>query len=345
MENLNENRYSRQELFPPIGKEGQQKLINSRVAIVGMGALGTAIANHMVRAGVGFVRIVDRDFVEYSNLQRQMLFDENDANESLPKAIAAKLKLNAINSQVTVDAHIADLTWKNAEDLLKDVDLIIDGTDNFEVRYLINDVAIKHSIPWIYGGAVSSRGMTINVVPEQTPCLRCIFPKPPAAGTTETCDTSGVIGPIIQVVAAYQSSEAFKFLVGDTEHISTSLRNFELWQNDDSSINMKNARNEDCPACVHHQFDYLDPANKRDRFVSLCGRDTVQISPAVDQKFDLDALAKKLSKVGHVQQTPFLLKFKVDNYDLTIFPDGRILVHGTNEPVVAKNIYANYIGS
>ncbi len=337
-------RYSRQHLFTPIGKNGQEKLINSKVAIVGMGALGTSLANHMVRAGVGYVRIIDRDFVEYSNLQRQMLFDEADAKESMPKVIAAKLKLNAINSLVHIDAHIADLTWKNAEDLLQDVDLILDGTDNFEVRYLINDVAIKHHIPWIYGGAVSSRGMTITIIPEKTPCLRCLFPDQKAHGSTDTCDTVGVIGPIIQVVAAYQATEAMKLLVGDNEHLSASLRNFELWQNDFSEINLKNARNEACPACGQHHYDFLDPEDKKDRYVSLCGRDTVQISPAKDVTFDLNQLAEKLKRVGKVEQTPYLLKFSVDSYDLTIFQDGRMLVHGTNEPVIAKNIYAKFIG-
>jgi len=341
----NELRYSRQHLFPPIGREGQQKLLDSKVAIVGMGALGTALANHMVRAGVGYVRIMDRDFVEFSNLQRQMLYDEKDAEHGTPKAIAAKEKLNKVNSSITIDAHVTDLTWKNAETLLADVDLILDGTDNFDVRYLINDVAVKHRIPWVYGGAVSSRGMTVTILPEETPCLRCLFPESPAPGTSETCDTAGVIGPIIQVVAAYQATEALKLLVGDKEHVSTSLRNFELWQNDFSDINLKNARNEDCPTCVHHRYDHLDPEDKSEKVVSLCGRDTIQISPANEVKFDLAKLATKLSPIGKVEQTPFLIRFFIEDYKLTIFPDSRVLVQGTDDTIVAKNLYAKYIGN
>lgn len=344
MEN-NNSRYSRQHLFPYIGKAGQEKLNNSRVAIVGVGALGSAIANHMVRSGVGYVRIIDRDYVEYSNLQRQLLYDESDVEENLPKAIAAMLKLRAINSSVIIDAKIADLNWKNAEDLLADVDLIIDGSDNFDVRYLINDVSIKHKIPWIYGGAVSSRGMTFTIIPDETPCFRCVFPEQPAHGTTDTCDTAGVIGPIIHVIAAYQSTEALKILLADFEHLSNSLRNFELWHNDYSEIKLKNARNEDCPTCVHHEYNYLDPTDKKDRFAALCGRDTVQISPMKTSKFDLKQLAEKLRPHGELKETPYLLKFQIDNLDLTIFPDGRIMVHGTNDVVVAKNIYAKYIGS
>ena len=345
--NRNEDdlRYSRQHLFPFIGREGQAKLLNSRVAIVGMGALGTALANHMVRSGVGYIRIMDRDFVEFSNLQRQMLFDEEDAKQGKPKAIAAKEKMNAINSGVVVDAHVTDLTWKNAEELLTGVDLIIDGTDNFDVRYLVNDVAVKHGIPWIYGGAVSSRGMTFTIIPEQTPCFRCIFPEAPAPGTAQTCDTAGVIGPIIQVVAAYQATEALKFLVGDHNHMSTGLRNFELWQNDYSEINIKNARNEECPTCGHHHFDYLDPQDKSEKVVSLCGRDTIQITPGTDVKIDLKRLASNLDSVGRVEETPFLLRFYIEDYKMTIFPDGRTLVQGTDDLIVAKNLFTKYIGS
>jgi len=341
---MNDRRYSRQHLFPPIGKKGQVKLGKSRVAIVGMGALGTALANHMVRAGIGYVRLIDRDFVEYSNLQRQMLFDEKDAEQSLPKAIAAKQKLNQINAAVVIDAHIADLTWKNAEDLLSDVDLILDGTDNFEVRYLMNDVAVKYHIPWIYGGAVSSRGMTAVIIPEITPCYRCLFPEPPAPGTTETCDTAGVIGPIIHIVAAYQATEALKLLLDDHEHLSRTLRSFDLWQNEYAEINIKHAKNDHCPVCANHQYDYLHPKQKTDRVASLCGSDTVQISPAQKMQLDLKQLGNKLRTVGKVEQTPFLIRFYIDDYQLTIFPDGRIMVHGTNDKVTAKNLYAKYIG-
>lgn len=341
---INKVRYSRQYLFPSIGEKGQEKLGQSRVAIVGIGALGTALANHLVRSGIGYVRIIDRDFVEYSNLQRQILFDEKDAELSLPKAIAAKNKLNLINSSITIDAHVADLTRKNAEELLTDVDLVLDGSDNFEVRYLINDVSVKYAIPWIYGGAVSSRGMTFTIIPNQTPCLRCIFPEAPAPETTHTCDTAGVIGPIIQVVAAYQATEALKILLGDNEHLSTSLRNFELWQNEYSDINLKNGRNKDCPVCTHHRYEYLHPNNKAERVISLCGRDTIQISPADDVQIDPVQLAEKLKPVGIVEETPYLVRFYVDDYNLTIFPNGRVLVHGTGDKIIARNLYAKYIG-
>jgi len=341
---INEIRYSRQHLFPYIGKNGQQKLLNSRVAIVGMGALGTALANHLVRSGVGYVRIIDRDFVEYSNLQRQMLYDEADANQALPKAIAAKNKLQLINSSITVDAHVADLTWKNAEDLLTDMDVILDGTDNFEIRYLINDVAVKNQIPWIYGGAVSSRGMTATINTPKTPCFTCLFPTAPAPGTTETCDTAGVIGPIIHVVAAYQAAEALKLLLNDQEHLSSSLRNFELWHNDYSEINLAKARRPECPTCGQHDFTHLDPKDKSERVISLCGRNSVQISSAGDAFFNLNSLAKKLADIGSVMETPYLLKFTVEDYEMTIFHDGRVLIHGTGDKVVAKNLYAKYIG-
>lgn len=344
MDNNNE-RYSRQLLFPHIGVKGQEKLLKSRVAIVGLGALGSALANNMVRAGVGYVRLIDRDFVEFSNLQRQLLYDEEDARRTLPKAIAAKLKLKSINSSIIIESHIADLTWKNAEELLTGVDLILDGTDNFEIRYLINDVAIKHKIPWIYGGAVSSRGMTFNIIPDKTPCFHCVFPDQPAHGTTDTCDTAGVISPIIHLITAFQSTEALKLLVNDYANLNPALRSVELWQNEFSEINLKNAKRADCPTCVEHRFQFLDPIDKKDRFVSLCGRDTVQINPVKDSRFSLPQLADKLRAIGDVLETPYLIKFKVDDYSLTIFEDGRVMLHGTNDVVLAKSIYAKYIGN
>lgn len=340
---IDRTRYSRQILFKPIGETGQQKLLESRVAIVGMGALGTVLANHMVRAGVGFVRIIDRDFVEASNLQRQMLYDESDAREGLPKAAAAAEKLRHINSGIVVEPIVADLTWQNAESLLSDVDLVLDGTDNFQVRFLINDVCVKHRIPWIYGGGVSAHGMTVTVRPGQTPCLRCLFESAPAPGTTQTCDTAGVIGPLIHIVASFQAVEAFKILVGDQAALRLSMLNVSLWDHYLTEINVANAKRDNCPCCGQGHFEYLEPQSGSET-TSLCGRDTIQISPQAKLQLDLDALESRLASLGKVERNRFLLRFYTGDQRLVVFPDGRVLVQGTNDPVVARNLYAKYIG-
>ncbi|MFC4769205.1 ThiF family adenylyltransferase [Effusibacillus consociatus] len=340
---MDHTRYSRQILFAPIGEAGQQKLLNSGVAIVGMGALGTVLANHMVRAGVGFVRIIDRDFVEASNLQRQMLYDENDAREGIPKAVAAAEKLGQINSGVVVEPHVTDLTWQNAEKLLSDADLVLDGTDNFQVRFLINDVCVKHEIPWVYGGGVSAHGMTVTVRPGTTPCLRCLFESAPAPGTTQTCDTAGVIGPLIHIIASFQAVEAMKILVGDHESLRPSMLNVSIWDHYLTEVNVSSARRADCPCCGQRQFEYLEPRSGIEP-TSLCGRDTVQISPAEDMKLDLDLLEKRLSALGTIERNKFLLRFQTGEQRLVIFPDGRVLVQGTNDPTLARTLYAKYIG-
>lgn len=341
---MDQQRYSRQILFPPIGQEGQNKLAEARVAIVGMGALGTALSNHMARAGVKFLRLIDRDFVEVSNLQRQMLYDETDAKQHLPKVIAAKNKLQAIRSDLKLETHIADLTWRNAEELLTDVDLILDGTDNFQVRYLINDVSIKHQIPWIYGGVVSSRGMSFTVRPGKTPCLRCIFPEAPGPGTAETCDTAGVIGPAVHVITSFQGAEAIKLLTGNEDACETRLRHIDLWSNHFQSLDVTHQQNENCPACGRKQWEFLDPDHKGQQEVSMCGRQTVQIT--LSQSLDLDALENRLQKVGEVSRNPFLLKANLneDEHELAIFPDGRILVQGTTDIQVAKAVVTRFIG-
>ncbi|MBA4544428.1 MULTISPECIES: ThiF family adenylyltransferase [Thermoactinomyces] len=340
---IGQTRYSRQILFAPIGEEGQAKLLRSRVAIVGMGALGTALANHMVRSGIGYVRLIDRDFVEASNLQRQMLYDEQDAKEHMPKAIAASRKLKAVNGAVEIEPHIADLNWQNAEQLLTGVDLILDGSDNFQVRYLINDVSIKHGIPWIYGGAVSSRGMTYTIIPGETPCLRCLFPDAPAPGSAETCDTAGVIGPIIHVVAAYQAAEALKWLVGAKDRLDPRLRHFELWHNHHHAMDVGEKIAADCPACQKKIFSYLDPQEKRGTEVSMCGRETVQIT-LPSSSFSLDLIAERLKQAGTVTRNPFMLRADLGEYRFAVFPDGRILVQGTTEIPLAKSLVAKYIG-
>jgi molybdopterin/thiamine biosynthesis adenylyltransferase len=338
-------RYSRQILFPPIGESGQLKLSSSRVAIVGMGALGTVLANHMVRAGVGFIRLIDRDFVETSNLQRQMLYDEQDAESFVPKAEAAALRLSAVNSKVTLESHVIDLNSTNAEDLLGGVDLVLDGTDNFSVRFLINDTCIKLGIPWIYGGAVASRGVALTILPGQTPCLRCLFPQAPLPGTTETCDTAGVIGGIIHVVASFQATEALKLLVGDRERLNLGMQQWDLWFNQFSSINVSGARKKDCPACALHEFDYLHTSLEGDTIQSMCGRNSVQIHPVKPASFSLDEWENRLKPLGTVERNRFLLRFHLSaEITLVLFPDGRVLIQGTDDPTLAKSLYSRYIG-
>lgn len=339
-------RYSRQMLFAPIGEEGQRKLHGARVAVVGLGALGTVLANHMVRGGVGFIRIIDRDFVERSNLQRQMLYDEQDALQSAPKAIAAARRLAAANSEVVIEPHVADVNPTNAEALLADVDLILDGTDNFAVRFLINDVSVKHGIPWIYGGAVSSRGVCLTVIPGETPCLRCVFGQAPASGTTETCDTAGVIGPIVHVVASHQAAEALKILVGDTRHLQRKMVHFDLWYNQHAAVDVAKARTPDCPACGQHRYDYLHAELEGETIQSLCGRNSVQIHPVQPARFDLREWADKFRALGPVEANPFLVKFHIDEQkELVLFPDGRVIIQGTDDLTMAKSLYSRYIGS
>jgi molybdopterin/thiamine biosynthesis adenylyltransferase len=338
-------RYSRQVLFSPIGLEGQRKLVGSRVAIVGMGALGTVLANHIVRAGIGYVRLIDRDFVDTSNLQRQMLYDEEDAATTTPKAIAAARRLQLVNSQVTIEPHVTDLNSTNAEELLSDVDLILDGTDNFSVRFLINDVSIKLGIPWIYGGAVASRGVSLTIIPGQTPCLRCLFTQAPAAGAAETCDTAGVIGGIIHVVASFQATEALKLLIGASEHLNFKMQQWDLWFNQHSAISVAGALKSDCPACELKQFDYLEAGVESDTIQSLCGRNSVQIHPVVPSTKPLEYWEERLKPLGPVEKNRFLLKFQAapDLY-MIIFPDGRVLIQGTDDLIHAKSLYSRYIG-
>ncbi len=340
-----QTRYSRQILFAPIGRAGQERLANSRVAIVGMGALGTVLANHMVRAGAGFVRMIDRDFVEPSNLQRQMLYDEEDARQHLPKAMAAYEKLSKINSDVTIEPVVADLTPYNAEEYLADVDLVLDATDNFQVRYLINDVCVKHNIPWIYGGAVSAKGMFAVIRPGVTPCLRCLFPEPLKAGDAPTCDTAGVIGPIIHIIASYQATEAFKILVGAEDAYNPNLEHFDIWQNQHSQMKVGKLRRPDCPTCQKRGFTFLQPESPSGMATTLCGRNTVQITPAEHTRLDLTALEQRLAPLGQTERNKFLLRFHTEPHTLVIFPDGRVLVQGTDDIPMARTLYDKYIGS
>ncbi|WP_426452010.1 ThiF family adenylyltransferase [Paenibacillus sp. S-38] len=345
LETFDRERYSRQMLFAPIGPGGQEKLLSSRVAIVGMGALGTVLSNHMVRGGVGYVRLIDRDFVERSNLQRQMLYDEADASGSAPKAEAGAARLRAANSSVVIEPVVADLNPVNAEELLSDVHLILDGTDNFSVRFLINDISIKHGIPWIYGGAVSSRGVSMTVIPGTTPCLRCMFGQAPAQGTAETCDTAGVIGPIIHTVASHQAAEAMKLLTGAEAALNRRMVHWDLWYNQYSAIDVAKARKEDCPCCGRRQFDYLDALHEEETIQTLCGRNSVQIQPLTPGTLSLPEWADRLEKAGRVELNPFLLKLHLEGgLTLVLFPDGRMIVQGTDDPVTAKSLYSRYIG-
>ena len=335
-------RYNRQILFSSIGKSGQEKLSNSRVLLVGCGALGASHAEILARAGIGFLRIVDRDFVEFTNLQRQTLYSETDAKERLPKATAAKNRLAAINSEVEIDAIVADVNHSNIENLVKDVDLILDGTDNFQIRYLINDACVKLKKPWIYGAAVSSYGTTMTIFPNQTPCLRCIFEEMPDAGTSPTCDTAGVIQPIIASISAIQATEALKILTGNFDQLHKSLIQIDVWRNDWRKIKL-NAPNADCECCARENFEFLD-AERSEFSAVLCGRNAVQIAPPKPTQIDLQTLAARLKNLGEVKQNEYLLRLNVGEYELTVFADARAIVRGTDDVSTARSIYAKYIG-
>jgi molybdopterin-synthase adenylyltransferase len=337
-----QEKYSRQMLFAGIGPEGQKRLLASRAAIVGCGAIGAATANLLVRAGVGYVRIIDRDFVEPSNLQRQTLFDESDALNVLPKAIAAERKLRSINSSVTVEGVVADLSPRNAEALLNDVDLLLDGTDNFETRFLINDVAVKSGRPWIYAAAVASYGLTMTIRPGETACLACLLESGSAAqGLEETCDTIGVLGPIINLIASLEVAEALKLLSGRPEALHGRLLSCDVWTGRMQSVGV--ARNPQCRACARHDFTYL--AGEAQPHITMCGRDSVQIHERA-RTIDLRVLEARLRPlVENVRQNDFLLRFRIAPFEMTVFADGRAILKGTRDPAVARSLYARYIGA
>jgi len=336
-------RYSRQILFREIGREGQQRLLDSCVLLVGCGALGAAHAEMLARAGVGNLRIVDRDFVEFTNLQRQTLFKESDAAERLPKAIAAKTRIAEINSEIDVEAIVADINSTPVERLIDGADLVIDGTDNFQVRYLVNDACVKRRITWIYGAAVSSYGTTMTIVPGETPCLRCIFDEMPDAGSSPTCDTAGVIMPIIATVAATQVSEALKILVGDTDSLHRSLMQFDVWANDRQRIKLDKP-NPDCKCCGQHIYEFLD-ADAQEFAAVLCGRNAVQIAPPRPTEIDLEQLAGKLTSMAELKQNEYLVRFTSDGNEMTVFRDGRAIIKGTDDIAAARSLYARFIGT
>ncbi len=337
---MTNNRYSRQILFEPIGEEGQKKLLQSKVLIVGMGALGTVLANHLVRAGVGHVVFVDRDFVEPSNLQRQMLYDEQDAIQSLPKAVAAEQKLKQINSEVTIEGHLTDITPANIADFTVDVDIILDGTDNFQTRFLINDYCMQVGIPYIYGGAVATRGMQATFLPGKTPCLRCLIED--QGGAAETCDTSGVLAPIIDIIASYQVMEAIKLLTEQEHKLRSGLLSVDLWNNTYHELKWRKPK-ENCRSCQRHEYPALQ-ISEGQQILSLCGRESIQIAPPIPQNINLDEWKSRLERVCEVQLTPFLLRCTFDKLKLVLFKDGRVLIQGTSNITEAKAMYAKYIG-
>jgi len=337
------DRYSRQVLFAGIGSEGQSRLANSRVLIIGCGALGSAQAEALARAGVGPLRIVDRDFVEFSNLQRQTMFTESDAEQRLPKTIAAARHLREINSDIEVEAEIADVNHSNVEQLIQDCNVVIDGTDNFATRYLINDACVKHGVNWIYGAAVGSYGVTMTIRPKVTPCLRCVFPEPPAAAAAPTCDTAGVIMPIITIVAAVQVTEALKLLTGNDQELHGSLMQFDVWRNEWRSISIgQPARN--CLTCSLGKFESLQPESAEFAAV-LCGRHAVQVSPAHPTRVDLTRLSERLAPAGEVKGNDYLLRFRTGEFEMTIFQDARSIIRGTDDISTARSLYAKFIGN
>ena len=335
-----DERYSRQVLFPPIGLKGQQKLAASTIAVIGCGATGSAVASLLARAGVGHIRIVDRDYVEPSNLQRQSLFDEADARQSLPKALAAASKIAAFNSDVEVQPEIADLTQENIEPLLGPAELLLDATDNFETRYLINEFAVRERKPWIYTAAVGSYCLTMNIVPGKTACLACVFPDPPR-GIVETCDTAGILNSAVNLAASLEASEAIKLLLGAKDKLRRTLLSWDVWTNERAEIRADRPA-EHCSVCQKREFVHLE--GKGRPHITLCGRNSVQIHER-NRPIDFAVLGSKLAPHGTVKHNEFVLKFWREPYELTVFPDGRAIVKGTTDISVARTLYARFIGS
>ncbi len=337
-------RYSRQIRLHGMREDGQRRLLDARVTLCGCGALGTVLANILVRAGVGHLRLIDRDFIETSNLQRQVLFDEHDVAENLPKAEAAARKLAAINSSVYVEPVVTDIDRTNILDLVQDADLILDGTDNFEIRYLINDAAVKLGKPWVYGGCIGSHGQTMTILPGETPCLRCVFEAAPAPGEAGTCETAGVLGPIVNIIASLQATEAMKILAGRREHINRDLIYLDVWENVQRRIKVAPLLGKvDCPCCQRRQFEWLDGAHGS-QTTSLCGRNAVQVSHRTPARLNFEELARHLGTLGEVHYNRFLLKFLAEGYEFTVFPDGRAIIKGTSDVDKARTLYAKYVG-
>ncbi len=354
-------RYSRQVILSNIGEEGQKKLLNSKVVIVGCGALGTVAANNLARAGVGHITIIDRDFVELSNLQRQMLFEEEDVGE--PKALAAAKRLNAINSEIEIEPIVADLNHTNVQEILKDASVVLDATDNIQTRMLVNDVCVQNGIPWIYTGAIGTSGMIMNLLPDG-PCLRCLYPNIPQAGSLPTCDTLGVLNTVTAIMGSMESTETLKIILGAYSSLENSkvglektdddtienkeaytegkLVVYDAWDNSIDQIIVKKV--EACTCCGEKNFEFLE-AEDKEIITSLCGRNAVQITPARAKQISLLDLASNLEKLGEVKASDFLLLFKTEAFEISVFRDARAIIKGTNDGNVAKSLYARYIGT
>ena len=345
------SRYHKQMLFAGIGRDGQQRLANSHVLLVGCGALGCVLADTMVRAGVGHVRIVDRDFVELSNLQRQILFDEHDVAEHLPKVIAAERRLQRVNSEITIEPIVADVDWSNISEFADGVSLILDGTDNFEIRYLINDVSLQLGIPWIFTGCTGSVGQVMPVFPHDSGCLRCLMPSPPPPGTTETCDTAGVLGPAVNIIASFQAALSLKILTGHADQVDRKLTIIDAWTGSFRQMDVSKLReNSQCPACHLGERLWLHGSQKTSSTI-LCGRNAVQVTPPEKSALSLPDVAGRLRAAGEVTVNPFLVRVTIleayGNYpiEMTIFPDGRAIIRGTEDPALARTLYSRYIGT
>jgi molybdopterin-synthase adenylyltransferase len=339
------DRYSRQVRFPMLREAGQRKLMASRVTLCGCGALGTVLANHLVRAGVGHVRIVDRDFIETSNLQRQVLFDEQDVADNLPKAEAAARKLRAINSQITIEPIVTDIDHTNILHLVSDADLILDGTDNFETRYLINDAAVKLGKPWIFGGVIGSEGQTMTIRPGITPCIRCLIETSPPPGMTPTCETAGVLGPAVAVIASFEAIEAIKLLSGAFDALNTELIMVDIWDWSFRRLKVAGLLGKvDCPCCTHRRFEWLD-GQLGSHTTTLCGRNAVQVATRRAEPLNFAELASKLAPLGEVRHNAFMLRFVTEGHEFTIFPDGRAIIKGTNDIAKARTLYAQFVGN
>ncbi len=335
------SRYARQVLFAPLGEEGQKRLAAARVTLVGMGALGSSLAELLARAGVGFMRLCDRDLVEPGNLSRQVLYDEADAREGLPKAAAAARRLARVNSEVKTDPRVCDVNFSNAEALVGDADLVLDGTDNFETRAVVNDACVKLGKPWVYGGCVGSRGMAMAVLPGEGPCFTCLLGEMPDPGTFPTCDTAGILNTTVGVTASLQANEALKILAGRREALAGGLQTFDLWTN--SFRLLKIPRSAACETCAGRRFRHLEPGGSG--VIALCGRDAVQVTPAPGTRLDLAEAERRLAPLGTVRRNDYLLKLAVEGFELTLFPDARAIVRGTSDPVRARSLYAKYVGT
>ena len=337
------SRYQRQSILPQIGADGQKKLAASTVAVVGMGALGSVSANLLARAGVGRLRLIDRDFLELQNLQRQVLFDEEDLKGNLPKAVAAQRKLQKINSEIEIEAEPGDLNPETIDELLEDTNLVIDGTDNFETRFLLNDFSLREKIPWIYGGAVGTEGLTYVILPGEGPCLRCLFEEAPKPGEFQTCDTAGILAPVAHFIASFQVVEAMKILVGRKEEVDRRLWKVDLWKKEFHPVNISSSISKRCSSCEKGDYPYLN-RERISRTVTLCGRNAVQIFRSEAQKINFKNLAEKLAAVGEVTYNDYLLKASIPPFEITVFSNGRAIIQGTQDASQAKSVYSKYIG-